>query len=181
MEAAAQWNVLVTAQEGFGGDLRRALRPFGHFWWSRYRNVVLGRVEALDPFLASLTQMLEEKPSRQAWLGRVLPIDATFPVTHDDFLAEAERQIEPRLDEIVPDSFHVRVERRGHRGALRTDQLEREIGDFVVAALRQRGRAPRVRFDDAGTVIALEIVGATAGLALIGRELRRRYSVIKID
>jgi len=75
----------------------------------------------------------------------------------------------------------VRVERRGHKGELHTHELERRLGDYLWEQLQERGEQPAVSFKDPDIVIAVEITGPTAGIAVIPRQLRRDFTFVKID
>src|SRR5947207_14296957 len=125
VEETGAWNMLVTAQEGFARDLLRELKRRGRFRWSTFRNVVIGSVEDQEAFLQSLVELLDQKPFVAAWLGKALPIDATFAVEVDSFVADAEACLLSYIDQVGNRSFHVRVERRGPKGRLRTEELER--------------------------------------------------------
>jgi RNA polymerase-binding transcription factor DksA/tRNA(Ser,Leu) C12 N-acetylase TAN1 len=179
--AGAAWNVLVTAQEGAVRDLRRLLKPHGTFRGSGFRNVLLGAVEDIDRFLATLRLQLEQKPFAYAWLGRVLPIRVGFPVDLESFCSDVESRLGDLTAELTGKSFHVRVERRGHKGRLHTHDLELRFGEFLWNALAARGANPLISFTDPDVVIAVEIVGDAAGIALVGRAWRQAFPFVKID
>jgi tRNA(Ser,Leu) C12 N-acetylase TAN1 len=176
-----EWNVLVTAQEGAARDLKRFVRRLGTFRWSGFRNVLLGQVTDPDAFLRALAADIERKPFAQAWLGKVLPIVTTFPVRIEHFLADAESHLTPMVEELKGKSFHVRVERRGHKGALRTHELEQQIGEYLWQRLENQHAEPAVAFKDPDVVIAVEIAGTTAGIAVVRRKLREEFPFVKID
>jgi tRNA(Ser,Leu) C12 N-acetylase TAN1 len=60
-----------------------------------------------------------------------------------------------------------------------TPSTERAIGDLVFRLAEERGRPVKVTFDDPDVILAVEIIGASAGLALITRE-RRKFPFVKI-
>lgn len=174
------WNLLVTAQEGLGGDLLRELRRLGRFRWSSFRNVILGAVDDPDAFLLALDELIERKPFVGAWVGKTLPIDVTFDVDVERFVADAQERLGPLLDRIAGRTFYVRVERRGHKGVLRTHDLEQALGAFLVDTLIGRGDTPTVTFDDPEVAVSVEIVGARAGISLVTRALRQRFATVRI-
>jgi tRNA(Ser,Leu) C12 N-acetylase TAN1 len=185
-EQDAPWNVLITAQEGAARDLKRLvsatlMRRHGHFWRSDFRNVLLGEVQEPQAFLQALAAELERKPFAAAWLGKALPIVVTFRVQPEGFPEDVESHLAGLLDAIQGKSFHVRVERRGHKGTLRTQDLERRFGEFLWQRLIERHLQPAVTFKDPDIVVAVEIAGRSAGIALISRELRQNFPFVKID
>lgn len=175
------WNVLVTAQEGAARDLKRLVNRHGTFRWSPFRNVLLGHVSDPQAFFQLLLADFEQKPFANRWLGKALPIVVTFPVRPESFLQDVQEHLGALIDALQGKTFHVRVERRGHKGELRTHELERHLGDFVWEQLQKRGEQPSVSFKDPDVVIAIEITGQTAGIAVVPRELRRAFAFVKID
>ncbi|MCK6554157.1 THUMP domain-containing protein [Candidatus Binatia bacterium] len=177
----APWNVLVTAQEGAGRDLKRLVKRFGTFRASGFRNVIVGHVAAVPEFCRALDAELERRPYARAWLGKVRPIQHTLPVDVATFAADVEAILATMADQIGERSFHVRVERRGHKRVLSTRDLELRLGEYMWNALEARGCHPTVAFDDPDVVVAIEIAGDVAGISMIFRELRGEFPFVKID
>lgn len=175
------WNVLVTTQEGASRPLRRLLRRLGTFRASGFRNVILGWVPDVHEFCRGLLTELEGHPEARAWLGRVLPVDLTLDVDPTAFTEAIGEQLDRLATVIGPRSYHVRVERRGHKGVLSTRDLELRFADRLWGALERQGVTPTVSFRDPDVVVAVEIVGDTAGIAVISRELRTAFPFVKID
>jgi tRNA(Ser,Leu) C12 N-acetylase TAN1 len=173
--------VLVTSHEGFSRDLRRTLRRFGDFHAAGFRNVLLGEVASVEPFLLLLEQELEKKPFCKRWLARVLPLHLTFPIDPATFATDVESHLLALAPTIVGKSFHVRVERRGHKGVLNTRTLELRLGEFLWSRVAALGPMPVISFEDPDVVVAMEIIGAVGGLALVTRALRQRFPFVKID
>ncbi len=178
---AAEWNAVVTSRSATQRDLRRALRFLVRLRRGGFRNVLLGHVEDPAAFLDGVAALLERQPFVEAWLGKLLVVERTFPIEPERFEARLKEEAVPFLDRIAGHSFHVRVERRGHKGAIHTQEIERGLGDFVHTALHERGDTCRVSFSDPDLVLAVEVVGDVAGLALVSRDLRRRYPFVRID
>ena len=176
-----RWNLLLTAQEGSARDLKRLVKRYGVFRWSGFRNVLLGQVADAQEFLRELAVHLEEKPFAGSWLGRALPILTTFAVHPEGLALEVQSHLADLVGELQNKSFHVRVERRGHKGQLHSHDLEIQLGTYLWEELERRGAHPIVSFRDPDTVIAIEIVGATAGIALISRALRTAFPFVKVD
>jgi tRNA(Ser,Leu) C12 N-acetylase TAN1 len=177
----AEWNVLVTAQEGSARDLKRLINQHGAFRWSRFRNVLLGRVVDAEEFFRALAAQLEKKPFAVSWLGKALPICVTFPVHPESFIDDLAQRLSSLVEGLKGKSFHVRVERRGHKGDLRTHEIERQMGDYLWEELQRQGGQPVVSFKDPDVVVAVEIVGATAGVAVVARRLWQEFPFVKID
>ncbi len=177
----AKWNVLVTAQEGSARDLKRLVKRHGVFRWSQFRNVLLGCVADPGGFFQELEAQLEKKPFAVNWLGKALPICITFPVDLETFSDDLERHLSTLVEGLKGKSFYVRVERRGHKGDLRTHELERQMGDYLWEELQRHGGQPVVSFKDPDVVVAIEIVGKTAGIAVVPRRLRQEFRFVKID
>jgi tRNA(Ser,Leu) C12 N-acetylase TAN1 len=175
------WNVLVTSQEGTARELRRLIKQYGNFRWSGFRNVLLGQVPDPLAFLRALLADLEQKPFAQNWLGKALPITTTFPVRPETFVQDVESRLAALVDEVGGKSFHVRVERRGHKGELHTHELEQRFGAYLWQQLEAHHAQPAVSFRDPDVVIAIEIAGPTAGIAVISRQLRDAFPFVKID
>ncbi len=180
-DAGAEWNVLITAQERSARDLKRLVKPFGVFRWSPFRNVLLGHVSDPEEFCRALAAELDKKPFALRWLGKVLPIWVTFPVRLDAFVEDLQGHLSAVVGVLKGKSFHVRVERRGHKGDLRTHEIERQMGEYLWEQLRRQDQIPSVSFTDPDVVIAIEIVGKTAGIATVPRRLRQQYQFVKID
>ena len=117
----------------------------------------------------------------QNWLGKALPITTTFPVRPETFVQDVESRLTALVNELGGKSFHVRVERRGHKGELHTHELEQRFGAYLWQQLEAHHARPAVSFGDPDVVIAIEIAGPTAGIAVISRQLRHAFPFVKID
>jgi tRNA(Ser,Leu) C12 N-acetylase TAN1 len=177
----ARWNVLVTAQEGAARDLKRIVNHYGSFRWSHYRNVLLGHVADPQEFFRTFAADLERKPFVNHWLGKVVPIATTFPVRAETFLQDVEAHLVPLLDQLKGKSFHIRVERRGHKGQLHTHELEQRLGEYVWQVLERQQAQPTVSFKNPDIVVAVEIAGATAGIGLVPHRLQEDFPFVKVD
>jgi tRNA(Ser,Leu) C12 N-acetylase TAN1 len=172
------WNLVVTARSGRRRDLASALRPIVRLKSGGFPDVMVGRTDDLDACLEAIAARADPLFRREI-LARVVPILRTFALDPDDLEEQLIRETATVLGELVGRRFHVRVERRGSKGVVRTDLLEPVLGAALVEALRARGDAPRVVFDDPDAVVAVELIGAVGGLALISRERRERYPFVR--
>ncbi|MCC6764732.1 MAG: hypothetical protein IT293_08725 [Deltaproteobacteria bacterium] len=177
MFARLDWNLVVTAHGGRRHDLVRAVRPIVQLRRAGYAEVLVGRTGDVDACLAALAERIEGDAILAAEvLARVVPVERTLALAGDvDVQLVAE--VAPFVDALVGRSFHVRVERRGHRRILRSDHLERLLGGALVEALEARGETPEVSFTDPDAILAVEIIGDAVGLGLVTRAHRRHTFV----
>ena len=175
------WNLVVTSREGAQRRLRGALARLVRLGRSGFRNVFVGQVDDPEAFLAAVGELRVARPVLDRWLGKIIAVERTFAVDPATFQARVQEEAARFLDRLVGRSFHVRVERRGHKGVIDTHACERAVGAFLWAALEARGARPVVEFEDPDVVLVVELVGDTAGLALVARELRARFPFVKID
>jgi tRNA(Ser,Leu) C12 N-acetylase TAN1 len=177
------WNVVVTARQGLGAQraLRAALSSLVQLRRSGFRNVSVGHVDDPDAFLVAVAQRRLTHPTLDRRLGKIITVERTFAVDPATFQARLQEEVAPFVDRLVGRSFHVRVERRGHKGVIDTHACEQGLGAFLSAALEARGARPVVAFHDPDVVVVVELVGDTAGVALVTRELRARFPFVKID
>lgn len=176
-----KWNVVVTAREAGQRRLRRVLRPLVRLHRSGFRNVFVGQIDDLEAFFAAVAELRERRPRLDAWLGKILPIERTFAVEIDRFAAQLEEASAPLLVRLEGHSFHVRVERRGHKGLINTHATERALGEVLYTRLEACGQRPVVAFADPDMVVAVEILGNVCGIGLVTRALRQQFPFVKID
>lgn len=175
------WNVLVTAHEGRRAELFPLLRRHGRFVGAGYRNVVIGWVDDRTAFFEAIRAELEARPALGAVLARAVPVDRVVQIDPLDPLAGLEPAVRELAPQLAGGSFHVRLERRGLKGSLHTAELERALGTVVWRTLEAMGHAPRVRFQDADRILAIETLGTRAGIGVIDRAMRQRWAFVRVD
>jgi tRNA(Ser,Leu) C12 N-acetylase TAN1 len=175
------WNVLVTAREGRSRPVRSELGRLAPLRRTRFRNVAIGRVVDFETFAAAVDAARRQNPFLDQSLGRVLPIERTFHVDAPTLAATLAVATRPLLDRLRGRSFHVRVERRGHKGVVDSSVVEHDLAERLCALLEERGETPVVAFDDPDVVVAVELVGDVGGIAFVTRELRARYPFVHVD
>jgi tRNA(Ser,Leu) C12 N-acetylase TAN1 len=180
-ESPPHWNVVTTCKQGGQRAVRRALHPLTRLRPSGFRNVLVGRVDDVQGFLAAVALLLERRPSLQGALGKILPIEHAFVVDVPRFHEQLAAETTVLVDQLVGQSFHVRVERRGHKGIINTHAAEQALGEALYSDLERRGKKPRVTFTDPDVVVLVELIGEIAGLALVTRALRERFSFVRVD
>ncbi|HWP65913.1 MAG TPA: THUMP domain-containing protein [Candidatus Limnocylindria bacterium] len=175
------WNVVVTAQEGCGRPLKRALRDVVRLEWTPFKNVALGWVPDRDAFLGALDVLWTAEPRLAAWLGKAIPVDATLIVDERRLLDQLDQVVAPWLPRLAGGSFYVRVVRRGHKGVIDSHATERELGARIVARAEAEGRPVTVSFTDPDFVVDVELVGDVAGVALLSRAERTCHPFLRVD
>ena len=180
-DSPTDWNIVVTCQQGGQRAVRRALHPLVRLRRSGFRNVLVGRVDDVEAFLAAVAELLERRRSLGAALGKVRVIEHTFAVDVERFHEQLAAAAAALIDQLVGQSFHVRVERRGHKGVINTQSTEKALGDFLYGELESRGHAPTVTFTDPDVVVAVELIGDVAGIGLVPRERCQRFPFARVD
>jgi tRNA(Ser,Leu) C12 N-acetylase TAN1 len=179
VSASLDWNLVVTAYSGRRHDLVHALRPILRLRRAGFPEVMVGRTDDLTRCLDAVAARADVEFRREI-LARVVPVERTFVLETAALEPQLIAETGALLDALVGRSFHVRVERRGHRDVVRSDVLERTLGTALVRALEGRGATPRVTFRDPDLVLAVELIGAVGGVGLVSRELRERYPFVRV-
>lgn len=178
MASPTDWNLVVTAYGGRRHDLIYALRPIVRLRRAGYSEVLTGKVDDLEACLAGIAARADAVFVAEV-LARVVPVARSFALGAD-LEAQLRAETATFLDALVDRSFHVRVERRGHRRVVQSDRLERMLGTALVEALQARGAAPRVTFKDPDVIVAVELIGEMGGVGLVTRDLRTRYAFVRL-
>jgi len=179
MFARLDWNLVVTAHGGRRHDLVYALRPIVKLRRAGFAEVLVGRTNDVAACLEAIATRAADPVVGSEILARVVPVARTFALGAD---VEAQLVAEMALlvDALAGASFHVRVERRGHKRLVQSDRVERLLGTTLVDALRARGHAARVTFADPDTIVAVELIGEVAGIGLVPRDIRARYRFVRL-
>ncbi len=170
------WNVLAVGGENAEGELFEELEEDGEFERSGFRDVLIGSVEDIVEFLE------DAENKKYTHLNRVIPIDDAFFVSPENLIEILKRRIEWYIDEIEPgETFGFRVERRGMKEDISSQKVEREVGGYFYDLIEKvHGRKPKVNLKNPDKLIAIEIVGNRCGIGFITKEMREKYSMIKV-
>ena len=174
------WNVVVTAKDHEQRHLARCVKRLGDFWWTPFHGLLVGRVEDHEAFCEQLRRSEEERPGFLRPLARLIPIDRTFTFQVEYLPAQLERAVLAFADRIDSGSFYVRIERRGHAGAIHSQPLEQELDRTLLVHLREQGAAPLIDFKDPDAIVAVELIGDECGVGLITRTMRERFPFVKV-
>jgi tRNA(Ser,Leu) C12 N-acetylase TAN1 len=175
----ADWNVVVTvAEQGFR-DAVRLLRKWGRVKRTPYYNVLGMTVERPDEFLVAFAAAVAESPGTLNCISHVIPVQHAFDfATPEEFEAQARAVALAWVPQLGGKSFHVRLHRRGFKGALSTPREERFLDEALLSALGDGGR---ISFTDPDAVIQIETIGGRAGMSLWTREELRQYPFLGTD
>jgi THUMP domain-containing protein len=138
-------------------------------------------VQDRQAFFDQLLHCEENEPGFLFPLARLVLLDRTFIFTTDTLVPLLKSEVLGYADQIGSGSFHVRVERRGHKDEIHSRQIEQALADALIESLSTRGHTPHVEFHDPDAVIAIEIVGNECGVGLITKSLRERYPFVKVS
>lgn len=174
------WNVVVTAKDHEQQHLARLVKRLGDFWWTPFLGLLVGRVEDHEAFCDQLRRNGEDRPGFLRPLARLVPIDRTFAFQVEGLAAKLGGAVLVYADRIDSGSFYVRIERRGHPGAIHSQSLEQELDRVLMEAMKERGAAPRIDFKDPDSIVAVELIGDECGIGLITRAMRERFPFVKV-
>ncbi|MHC1610032.1 MAG: THUMP domain-containing protein [Candidatus Methanospirareceae archaeon] len=178
MKMLEDWNVVVIGERESERDLLAALEEDGEFEPSGSRDVLVGYVEEIVDFLE------DAEHGKYPCLKSVIPVDDSFFVSPEHLIDTLKKRIEQYIDEIEPgETFGFRVEWRGMRekGGISSQKVEREVGGYLFDLLEKvHGRKPKVNLKKPDKLILIEIIGNRCGIGLLTREMREKYSVIKV-
>ena len=143
--------------------------------------MILGRVEDVIAFLEALETLRRENPQRLRHLSQIVPIEKNFSFTLSNFTDRLREIIAPYAEEIENNStFYIRVRRRGHKGEISSLEVEHEMDTFILETLERAGKQARISFEEPDRIIIIETIENRAGIGLITREMKERYSFIRV-
>jgi tRNA(Ser,Leu) C12 N-acetylase TAN1 len=174
------WNLVVTCKpEGMRGAMDR-LKYFGRFYRTGFHDVFIGHVEDREEFFGMLGRAREKEDPIWRYLARVVPVDRTFTFAPPNF----RERLGEVIDRVAPDlpegPFYVRIERRGHKGEIPTQEVEREMDERIIAAHARAGRSSRVDFKEFRSVIAVETFRDSGGAGLILRDALEKFPFLRV-
>lgn len=174
------WNVVLTAKDHEQRHLAGLVKRLGDFWWTSFLGVLVGWVEDHEAFCDQLRRREADTPGFLHPLSRLVLIDRTFPFQVESLSAQLGPAVLAYADRIDSGSFYVRVERRGHAGAIHSQPLEQDLDRRLLEYLREQGAAPRIDFEDADAIVAVELIGDECGIGLLTRTMRERFPFVKV-
>lgn len=174
------WNVVVTSRMGQEPRLLRELAGLGEFQASGFREVLIGKVPDLREFLEILRKRWHEQPFLPEILSTATPLAALFPFTLENLLTRLQEEARAFLSELAHRAFYVRVKRRGHKGEIKSQEVEQDLDRFLLDTLAAQEAPGRIDFQNPDLILLVELLHNQCGLGLITREMRERYPFIKV-
>ncbi len=167
------WNVIITVR----GDFDRAigiLRRLGTVERTGLFNVLVMSVPDLRAFVEQVTWATGEHFFET--ISHVVPITEKIEFETAEDLERKARDIAFSWAPLLAGkTMHVRMRRRGHKGVLHAQEIERWLGETVFEELERRGTPCRFALDDPDVVIAIETLRNVAGIGLWTRADLERY------
>lgn len=178
--ATGDWNVVVSVKERGFTMARELLAEYGVVRKTSCYNVLVMKVASQVEILAKLEQRLQVDPDVLAYVARIAPATFAFDfATKEELEARAREAVAQLVPRLAGKTFHVRMHRRGLKGALLSPIEERFLDDTLLEALNSAGTPGFIRFDDPDAVIDVETIDHRAGIALWTREDLKRYPFLK--
>jgi tRNA(Ser,Leu) C12 N-acetylase TAN1 len=137
-------------------------------------------VEEVPRFLEGIRHAGEEHAEWWQYLLRVLPVERTFSFTPQTFAERVREAVTPFVQRMAGGTFHVRLERRGHKGTILGPAVVQRVGEYVMDLATRQGKTLHVSFQDSDYIVVVETMGNRCGVALVTRELHTRYPFVKI-
>lgn len=177
-----EWNVVITAREGFFKEAGGMLEQFGPVSKTGFFNILAMHIE--DPFLMmeKLREQQATEPAAARFLSRVMPVTHTFTFqTPAVFEEKARETVSQWIPDLAAKGFHVRMHRRGFKGKISSMEEERFLDIFILDVLERAGTPGHITFEDPDAIIVVETIGQRAGLSLWTREELQRYPLLHLD
>ncbi len=175
-----EWNVLAASYRGQEKKSLRFLSHFGDFKRSGFKDVLLGHLEDINLFLDKLESTRQDDPGRASFLSQIVPLDRTFSFNLSDFMDKLKETILPYVEKVENRKFYVRVKRRGHKGEMSSQEIEKEISGSIMEKLEEAGRSTQVSFSGPDVIIVVETIANWAGVTSITREMKEKYPLLKV-
>jgi tRNA(Ser,Leu) C12 N-acetylase TAN1 len=175
-----EWNVLVATHWGQEKKVLRFLSQHGEFKSSGFKDVLQGHVEDVNLFLDKMELMRQENPSRIDSLSQIVPLERTFSFKLQDFMDKLKETILPYVEKVEDKKFYVRVKRRGHKGEISSQEIEKEIAGVIIENLEKAGKQAFVSFGNPDVIIVVETIANWAGVTLITKEMKEKYALLKV-
>ncbi|HEX9190795.1 MAG TPA: THUMP domain-containing protein, partial [Candidatus Deferrimicrobiaceae bacterium] len=165
--------------EGMRGAIDR-LKYFGRFYRTGFYDVIIGNVPDRGGFFETLGVAKERGDPIWRYIARMVPVDRTFSFTVPLFRERLGEVVDGMAPSVPEGTFYVRIERRGHKGRIPTQEVEREMGERIMAAHAEAGCSSRVDFKEYRSVIAVETFRDEGGVGLILRETLERFPFLRV-
>ncbi len=174
------WNVVVTCRRNGERGAAKELKFFGRFHAMGFRDVLVGHVEDRARFFEDLRKGKEVRDPVWRYISRVVPVDEVFSFTLETFRERLSGVIDGVTGRVPPGTFYVRIERRGYKGEIPTQDVEKEMGGRIIDAHGRKGHSSRVDFKEFRFIVAVETFRDVGGVGIVTREEIERYPFLKV-
>ena len=175
------WNVVITSYMRQEHRLLKELAPLGEFHPSGFAAVLLGRVPDTPRFLETLKESWEKKPYLPELLSGVVPVRQVFPFTVANLVDRLQDELRALAPEIGSRAFYVRLKRRGHKGEIKSTEVEQALDRFLKEEFCALGQGCYVDFEHPEVIVVVELIHNQCGMGLVTREMKERYPFVKIE
>lgn len=171
------WNIIVTTLPVPASEnhVLHALRHFGEFSRSTFRDVCIGKTEEPLRLLELISAARSEGKSWANEIARILPVEQVFRFTPDSLIDQLKETTAGFIDRMVSGKFYVRLERRGMLGKINSPEVERAVADHLVDLAECQGKRLNTDFTDPDYIVLAESIGDECGVALLPRALLEKY------
>lgn len=174
--APTDWNVLVTAHRRESWKAGQQLKPFVQLRRTAFRDVLIGKAEDIKALLDGALELGREAPDKPPFVpaySRIIPVEHVFEFSPADILDKLKEIVKgyaPRLKR-----FDVRVERRGLKGQINSQEIANALRELV------QGLNPEAILDmeKPDSIVIVETIGSVAGVGLLDKEMREKYSFVR--
>ena len=175
------WNLVITSFMRQERRLLQELSGMGEFQPSGFAAVILGKVSDVHAFMEKLRELYGKSPVLSDLLSTVVPVRTVFPFTLENLETRLEEEIRALAPEIGGRAFYVRMKRRGHKGELKSVELEQTLDRFLKEEFCSQGQNCFVDFQAAEVIVVIETVHSQCGVGLVIREMKERYPFVRIE
>lgn len=175
-----EWNVVITSYMHEEKRLLQELADLGEFHPTGFRSVLIGQVHDILEFLEIIKGRWEKQPFLPEMLSSVVPIRKVFSFTPDNIVAQLQEEVLALGPEIGDKAFYVRMQRRGFKGVISSQEVEQALDQFLMEELSARGQKCHIDFTAAEAIVVVETIHNQCGLGLVTREMKERYPFIKV-
>lgn len=173
------WNVLVTAHRRESWKAAQQLKPFVKLRRTAFRDVLVGKAENVKMLLDSALEMGKEAPDKPPFVpaySRIIPVEHVFEFEVENILEKLKEIMKgyaPRLS----GKFDVRMERRGLKGQINSQEIANSLRDLV----KELNPDAVLDMEEPDSIVIIETLGKVAGVILADKEMRQKYSFVRAD
>ena len=172
--------MIVTTHPAPGSEdhVLQALRLFGEFKPSDFKDVCIGRTEQPLRLLEQISSAMSGGASWAKEIARILPVEKTFRFTPESLTDQLKEITAGFIGRMASGRFYVRLERRGMAGKIVSPEVERVVADHLFDLAEQQGKRLQTDFTDPDYIVLAETLGDQCGVALLDRALLEKYPFV---